>query len=136
MAVSESPGIFGGSELQPADTATTVRAQNGETLTTDGPFTESKEVLGGFFLLDAENLDDAIALAARIPAPRRADRTRPHSSRKTVCRSVPLRRAPRSAVPRPSTSPRRPRRRRSPSRRSGGRATACPRARARGRNRA
>ena len=68
--VSESPGIFGGSELQPGDTATTVRSQNGETLTTDGPFTEAKEVLGGFFLLEAENLDDAIGVAARIPAAR------------------------------------------------------------------
>jgi len=70
MQVSESPGIYGGSELQPGDTATTVRSQNGETLTTDGPFTEAKEVLGGFFLLDADNLDDAISLAARIPAAR------------------------------------------------------------------
>ena len=61
--VSESPGIFGGSELQPGDTATTVRSQNGETLTTDGPFTETKEVLGGFFLLDADE-------------PRRRDRGR------------------------------------------------------------
>jgi hypothetical protein len=70
MQVSESPGIYGGSELQPADTATTVRSQNGEILTTDGPFTEAKEVLGGFFLLEADDLDAAIALAARIPAAR------------------------------------------------------------------
>jgi hypothetical protein len=70
MQVSESPGVYGGSELQPGDTATTVRSQNGETLATDGPFTEAKEVLGGFFLLDADNLDDAISLAARIPAAR------------------------------------------------------------------
>jgi hypothetical protein len=70
MQVSESPGIYGGSELQPADTATTVRSQNGETLTTDGPFAEAKEVLGGFFLLEADDLDAAIALAARIPAAR------------------------------------------------------------------
>jgi hypothetical protein len=70
MAVSGSPGIFGGSELQPADTATTVRVQDGETLTTDGPFAESKEALGGFFLLEADNLDDAIAMAARIPGAR------------------------------------------------------------------
>jgi len=71
FAVSESPGITGGQELQPADTATTVRVADGSTLTTDGPFAETKEALGGFFLLDADNLDDAIAMAARIPAARR-----------------------------------------------------------------
>ncbi len=69
-AVSATPGIVGGSELSPIDTATTVRVQNGETLTTDGPFAETKEVLGGFYLFEAENLDDAIAVAARIPAAR------------------------------------------------------------------
>ena len=70
-AVSESPGIVGGQELQGADTATTVRVQNGQALTTDGPFAETKEALGGFFLLDAADIDDAIAMAARIPAARR-----------------------------------------------------------------
>jgi hypothetical protein len=71
FAISESPGITGGQELQPADTATTVRVADGSTLTTDGPFAETKEALGGFYLLDADNLDDAIAMAARIPAARR-----------------------------------------------------------------
>jgi hypothetical protein len=71
FAISESPGIVGGQELQTADTATTVRVADGSTLTTDGPFAETKEALGGFYLLDAENLDDAIAMAARIPAARR-----------------------------------------------------------------
>lgn len=71
FAVSESPGIVGGQELQPADTATTVRVADGSTLATDGPFAETKEALGGFFLLEADNLDDAIAMAARIPAARR-----------------------------------------------------------------
>ena len=66
-AVSASPGIYGGGELQAAATATTVRVREGEALTTDGPFAETKEVLGGFFLLEADNLDDAIAIAARIP---------------------------------------------------------------------
>ena len=70
-AVSESPGIVGGSELQGTESATTVRVQNGDALTTDGPFAETKEALGGFFLLDADNIDDAIAVAARIPAARR-----------------------------------------------------------------
>jgi hypothetical protein len=71
FAVSESPGVVGGEELQPAETATTVRVNGGGTLTTDGPFAATKEALGGFFLLDADNLDDAIAMAARIPAARR-----------------------------------------------------------------
>ena len=47
-----------------------MRVKDGETLTTDGPFAETKEVLGGFYLFEAENLDDAIAVAARIPAAR------------------------------------------------------------------
>ena len=68
--VSESNGIRGGAELQSADTATTVRVQNGETLTTDGPFTEAKEVLGGYFLYEADDLDAAIDIASRIPAAR------------------------------------------------------------------
>ena len=70
MAVSGSPGIVGGEQLQPIGTATTVRVDGGETLTTDGPYAETKEALGGFFLFEADNLDDAIAIAARIPAAR------------------------------------------------------------------
>jgi hypothetical protein len=69
-AVAQSPGIKAGAELQPATTATTVRVQNGDTLTTDGPFADSKEVLGGFFLFEADDLDQAIEVAARIPAAR------------------------------------------------------------------
>jgi hypothetical protein len=67
-AVSATPGILGGAELAPRDTATTVRVRNGETLTTDGPFADMKESIGGYYLFEAESLDDAIALAARIPA--------------------------------------------------------------------
>ena len=70
MAVSGTTGIVGGEELQAADTATTVRVQNGETLTTDGPFAETKEALGGFFLFKAGDLDAAIEIAARIPGAR------------------------------------------------------------------
>jgi hypothetical protein len=70
MAVSETAGIVGGQELQAADTATTVRVQNGETLTTDGPFAETKEALGGFYLFEADDLDAAIEIAARIPGAR------------------------------------------------------------------
>jgi hypothetical protein len=68
--VAAHPGIRGGAELQPATTATTVRVTDDETLTTDGPFSDTKEVLGGFFLLEADNLDEAIEVASRIPAAR------------------------------------------------------------------
>ena len=71
FAISESAGVVGGQELQPADTATTVRVQDGKTMTTDGPFPETKEALGGFYLFDAGDLDAALAMAARIPAARR-----------------------------------------------------------------
>jgi hypothetical protein len=66
--VSESPGIVGGAELDAAPTATTVRVQNGRMMTTDGPFVETKEMLGGFFLFEADDLDAALEIAARIPA--------------------------------------------------------------------
>ncbi len=56
-----------GDALQPAATATTVSVRNGKTHTTDGPFAETKEVLGGYYLLDCENLDAALAYAAMIP---------------------------------------------------------------------
>ena len=58
---------LGGEALQPTTTATTVKVRDGETLTTDGPFAETKEQLGGYYLIDVENLDDAIAAAARCP---------------------------------------------------------------------
>jgi hypothetical protein len=56
--------------LEPAETATSVRVISGRTLMTDGPFADTKEVLGGFAIIDAENLDDAVELAARIPVTR------------------------------------------------------------------
>jgi hypothetical protein len=71
FAISETKGVVGGSELQGAESATTVRVQDGETLTTDGPFPETKEALGGFYLFEADDLDAALELAARIPAARR-----------------------------------------------------------------
>jgi hypothetical protein len=70
MAISELPGIFGGAQLEPVTAATTVRVADGRTLATDGPFAETKEALGGFYLFEAPNLDDAIEVAARIPAAR------------------------------------------------------------------
>jgi hypothetical protein len=57
-----------GEALEPTSTATTVRVQDGRTVTTDGPYAETKEALGGFYLVDARDLDEAIELAARIPA--------------------------------------------------------------------
>lgn len=60
----------GGEALQPVTTATTVRVRDGETLTTDGPFAETKEALGGFYLIDARDLDEALALAAECPGAR------------------------------------------------------------------
>jgi hypothetical protein len=56
-----------GEALQPTTTATTVRVRDGRTVTTDGPFAETKEALGGFYLVDARDIDEAIELAARIP---------------------------------------------------------------------
>ena len=59
--------IAGGEALMPTNTATTVRVRDGKTLTTDGPFAETKEQLGGFYLINASDLDEAIQIAARIP---------------------------------------------------------------------
>jgi hypothetical protein len=57
----------GGDALQSVQTATTVRVRNGDTVTTDGPFAETKEQLGGFYIVDAKDLDQAIEAASRIP---------------------------------------------------------------------
>jgi hypothetical protein len=57
----------GGEALQPVTTATTVRVKDGQTLTTDGPYAETKEALGGFYLVDAKDLDEALRLAAACP---------------------------------------------------------------------
>ncbi len=67
-ALTETPGVSPGLQLQPPETATTVRVQDGRTLTTDGPFVELKEAIGGYLLFEADDLDAAIELAARIPA--------------------------------------------------------------------
>ena len=62
--------ILGGEGLQPTSTATTVRVRDGKTLTTDGPFAETREQLGGYFLVEAKDLNAAIEIAARIPGAR------------------------------------------------------------------
>jgi hypothetical protein len=59
-----------GDALQPISTATTVRVRNGKIVTTDGPFAETREQLGGYYLVEAKDLDEAIAIAARIPSAR------------------------------------------------------------------
>ena len=66
--INETPGVSPGLQLQPAETATTVRVQDGQMLITDGPFVETKEALAGYLVFEADDLDAAIALAARIPA--------------------------------------------------------------------
>ncbi len=68
--INETPGVTPGLQMQPPETATTVRVADGATLTTDGPFVETKEALGGYLFFEADDLDAAIALAARIPAAR------------------------------------------------------------------
>ena len=70
MAIRQFPGVIGGERLQPVETATTVRVQDGEALLTDGPFVDAKEHLGGYYLVEADDLDGALEIAARIPAAR------------------------------------------------------------------
>ena len=70
MELAERETTYGGAQLHPAATATTVRVHDGEALTTDGPFAETKEAFGGFYLIDVPNLDDALEFAATVPAAR------------------------------------------------------------------
>jgi hypothetical protein len=67
MAVTEAPESYGGAQLQPGETAKTLRLRGGELLVTDGPFAETKEVLSGFYLVDADNEERALDLAQQIP---------------------------------------------------------------------
>jgi hypothetical protein len=69
-AINETPGVSPGVQMGSPETATTVRVQDGKALTTDGPFVEMKEALGGYLFFEADDLDAAIDLAARIPAAR------------------------------------------------------------------
>jgi hypothetical protein len=70
FALSDDPRCVGGGQLQPVETATTVQVEAGRTLTTDGPFADTKEVFGGYYVFEAADLDEAIELAARIPSAR------------------------------------------------------------------
>jgi len=66
-AIKASGHLVAGDALHPVETATTVRVRDGETLVTDGPFAETKEQLGGYYLIEAKDADEAIAIAGRIP---------------------------------------------------------------------
>jgi hypothetical protein len=68
--IKQSGNYLAGQALQPTSTATTVRVREGKALTTHGPFAETREQLGGFYLIEAKNLDEATAIAARIPSAR------------------------------------------------------------------
>jgi hypothetical protein len=68
QGINETPGVTPGQQMQGPELATTVRVQQGTTLTTDGPFVEIKEAVGGYLFFEADDLDAAIELAARIPA--------------------------------------------------------------------
>ena len=70
MALSADPRCQSGAQLQPVSTATTVRVQDGQMLTTDGPFADTKEVFGGYYVFEAADLDEALEVAGRIPAAR------------------------------------------------------------------
>src|SRR3954454_7114118 len=70
QAINQTPGVTPGVGLETPETATTVRVQDGRTLTTAGPFVETKEAIGGWLVYEADDLDAAIELAARIPAAR------------------------------------------------------------------
>src|ERR1700731_715361 len=70
QSIIQSGNFKAGDRLQPVTTATTVRVRNGKTLTTDGPFAETHEQLGGYYLIEAKDLDAALGIAARIPGAR------------------------------------------------------------------
>jgi hypothetical protein len=70
QAMNQTPGVTPGAWMEAPETATTIRVENGETLTTDGPFVAVKEALGGYLFYEADDLDAAIELASRIPAAR------------------------------------------------------------------
>ena len=70
QGIIQSGNFKAGDRLQPTTTATTVRVRDGKTLTTDGPFAETREQLGGYYLVEAKDLDAAIAMAAKIPGAR------------------------------------------------------------------
>jgi hypothetical protein len=93
QGIVKSGHFRAGSQLQPTSTATTVREKNGKRLTTDGPFAESKEQLGGYYLLECKDLDEAVAIAGRIPGVRIGDiiEIRPLVPTSEAARTAPAR---------------------------------------------
>jgi hypothetical protein len=69
-AINENPSVTPGEQMQSPETASTVRVSDAQTLVTDGPFAETKDAIGGYFFVEADNLDDAIEIAATVPAAR------------------------------------------------------------------
>jgi hypothetical protein len=70
QAIKTSGNYLGGAQLQPTSTATSVRVRDGKRLVTDGPFAETREQIGGYYLVEAKDLDEALSIAARIPSAR------------------------------------------------------------------
>ena len=70
QGIVQNGNFKGGERLRPVSSATTVRVRNGKTMTTDGPFAETREQLGGYYMIEAKNLDEATAIAAKIPGAR------------------------------------------------------------------
>jgi hypothetical protein len=70
FAIRDEPGCFAGGQLEPVETATTVRVQDGQSLITDGPFADTKEAFAGYYLFERDNLDDVLEIAAKVPAAR------------------------------------------------------------------
>jgi hypothetical protein len=70
QGIQQSGNHRGGQQLQPVSTATTVRVRDGKRVVTDGPFAETREQLGGFYLIEAKDLDEALAIAERVPSAR------------------------------------------------------------------
>jgi hypothetical protein len=70
FAIADHPGYIGGAQLSPVETATTVKQENGRPLITDGPFADTKEFFGGYYVFEADDLDSVLELAARVPATR------------------------------------------------------------------
>ena len=68
QSLNQTPGVTPGHGMEEPDTATTVRVENGQAITTDGPFAEIKDAIGGYFILEADDLDAAIEVAATVPA--------------------------------------------------------------------
>jgi hypothetical protein len=70
FAIRDEPGCFAGGQLEPVETATTVRVADGQSLITDGPFADTKEAFAGYYLFERDNLDEVLEIAARVPAAR------------------------------------------------------------------